>query len=152
MVLGSCITAPKRIAAPKYVTMMIGDDPYQIQVASTEEEKRLGLSHRETLEPEEGMLFLFDKPDYVTFWMKDTKIPLSIAWIDEEGRIYGVTDMVPMSLALITSPVKVIAVIELPQGSFLRSGARLLDQIIIDQCSLENTTVLFPEMMIRCSK
>lgn len=152
VLLGSCITAPVAHEKLDIVDVEIGDDIYRLEVAHTDEQRQRGLSSRSSLDIDEGMLFLFDEAQRVSFWMRDTILELSLAWIDEEGRIYEVVDLVPMSLELVTSPVKVIAAIELPQGSFSRSEALILDPIIIDQCSLEKTTVLFPEMMTRCSR
>jgi uncharacterized membrane protein (UPF0127 family) len=66
-----------------------------VEVADTTEERARGLSGRETLAADAGMLFLFDEPVTQGFWMKDTLIPLSIAFIDGNGRIIALRDMEP---------------------------------------------------------
>ena len=66
-----------------------------VAVAETAQEQQKGLMGVETLAADEGMVFVFDEPSNSTFWMKDTLIPLSIAFVDESGRVIGVRDMQP---------------------------------------------------------
>jgi len=66
-----------------------------VQVADTPEERQTGLMGRESLSPYDGMAFVWEEPVVGTFWMKDTMIPLSIAFWDEDGRIVSILDMDP---------------------------------------------------------
>jgi uncharacterized membrane protein (UPF0127 family) len=66
-----------------------------VDVADDDGERRRGLMHVEHLPVDEGMAFVFDEPTSGTFWMKDTLIPLSIAFVDEDGSVVGVLDMAP---------------------------------------------------------
>lgn len=66
-----------------------------VAVAETAQEQQKGLMGVETLAADEGMAFVFDEPSNSTFWMKDTLIPLSIAFVDDSGRVIGVRDMQP---------------------------------------------------------
>jgi uncharacterized membrane protein (UPF0127 family) len=59
----------------------------RVHVADTEEARSRGLSGTQNLAPDEGMLFVFDKPGIYSFWMKDMLIPIDIIWIDENGVI-----------------------------------------------------------------
>jgi uncharacterized membrane protein (UPF0127 family) len=68
---------------------------FQVEVADTTVERRTGLMGRETLSPFDGMAFLWTDPVQGSFWMKDTLIPLSIAFWDQEGRIVSIMDMEP---------------------------------------------------------
>ena len=63
--------------------------PLNVEVASNEESIKRGLMHREHLDPNSGMLFIFPEPSQKSFWMKDTGIPLSIAYIDEDNNLAG---------------------------------------------------------------
>lgn len=79
-----------------YVNNSDGDElHYKCQVAVTEEEKKKGLQGIDKLESDEGMLFKYDEPQRVSFWMKDTKIPLTICFIDEEFEVISVYDATP---------------------------------------------------------
>jgi uncharacterized protein len=66
-----------------------------VQVADTPDERQTGLMGRESLSPFDGMAFLWEAPVESSFWMKDTLIPLSIAFWDEGGRIISILDMNP---------------------------------------------------------
>jgi uncharacterized protein len=66
-----------------------------VEVADDDAERNVGLMNRERLEPDAGMVFLWDEPLHATFWMKDTLIPLSIAFWDDRSRIVSILDMEP---------------------------------------------------------
>ena len=66
-----------------------------VDVASTPDEHRRGLMEVESLPADEGMAFVFDEPTDTTFWMKDTLIPLSVAFVGEDDVVIGVRDMQP---------------------------------------------------------
>jgi uncharacterized membrane protein (UPF0127 family) len=66
-----------------------------VEVAETDAQRRLGLMHRESLDADAGMIFVFFEPTRGGFWMKDTAVPLSIAFFDVEGRILKILDMDP---------------------------------------------------------
>ena len=70
--------------------------PVQVEIADTPEEWQTGLIGRSALAEEAGMLFVFEQEQILAFWMKDTLIPLSIAYIDAEGRIVDIQDMQPL--------------------------------------------------------
>jgi uncharacterized membrane protein (UPF0127 family) len=77
------------------VTFDGSDAVLYVAVADTAQEQQKGLMGVEMLPADEGMVFVFDEPANSTFWMKDTLIPLSIAFVDENGRVIGVRDMQP---------------------------------------------------------
>ena len=66
-----------------------------VEVADDDDERNIGLMNRERLDPDAGMVFLWEEPLHATFWMKDTLIPLSIAFWNEQERIVAILDMEP---------------------------------------------------------
>jgi uncharacterized protein len=91
-------TGPETSALPILtITNSIGEEvPVRVEIADTDAEWQTGLMGRTTLEGDAGMLFVFDQEQTLSFWMKDTLIPLSIAYIDAEGRIVDIQDMQPL--------------------------------------------------------
>ncbi len=98
-----------------------------VEVAKTPEETSNGLMGRKHLGKDEGMLFIFEVEDYHGFWMKNTLIPLSIAFIDKDGRIVKITDMKPLSLQTHAPPRRVIYALEMNKGWFSSNGIKAGD-------------------------
>lgn len=69
---------------------------FNVELARTEQEREKGLMYRSSLKPGSGMLFIFEKPQQLTFWMKNTYIPLTILFIDENYIITDIYDMFPL--------------------------------------------------------
>ena len=80
---------------PSTIVFDGSDAVLYVNVADTAQEQQKGLMGVETLPEDEGMAFVFESPVDSTFWMKDTLIPLSIAFVDDSGRMIGVRDMEP---------------------------------------------------------
>lgn len=68
------------------------------EVARTPAERAKGLMNRRNMGKNDGMLFVFEQPQVVSMWMKNTLIPLSVAFIDEQGRIINIAEMLPETL------------------------------------------------------
>lgn len=81
------------------ITLAIGIHTVHAAVAANEADRQQGLMHRTSLGPNEGMLFVFDESAQHCFWMKNTKLPLSIAFIDDHGTITDITEMKPETMA-----------------------------------------------------
>ena len=79
-----------------------------------------------------GMLFIFESDQILSFWMKNTPHPLSIAYIDSKGVIKNIYDMTPFSLSSITSTVSVRYALEVPQGWFKKNNIQEGDSISLD--------------------
>ena len=101
----------------------------QVEVAKTPEEREKGLMGRMHLGENEGMLFIFEKEGYHGFWMKNTLLPLSIAFIDRECRIVAITDMEPLTLEAHPPPKPVLYALEMRKGWFLANGVKAGDSI-----------------------
>lgn len=99
----------------------INNKIYTVEKAVSEKEKRAGLSNRESLGVSEGMLFIYDEPQDVSFWMKDTKIPLDIVFIDEDDEVISVKHGTPMSEDAITES-NVQYVLEVNANSDIKAG------------------------------
>lgn len=103
------------------------------EVARTEAERERGLMFRKSLGETEGMLFVFEKDEHLTFWMKDTSLPLSIAFLSSEGKILEIEDMQPYSLEQIRSRFSARYALEVAQGAFRRIGAKEGDVVVLPQ-------------------
>ena len=102
--------------------LTIGGQTIQVEVAATQQQRQQGLMGRTHLPADSGMLFVFDMPGRHCFWMRDTPLPLSIAFIDAAGRIAGFADMQPRTDTLHCPNTEVRYALEVSQGSFLRQG------------------------------
>ena len=102
----------------------IGDKEYNVEVARTEEEKIKGLQEKESLGENEGMLFIYDEPQELAFWMKDTAIPLDIVFIDEDGEVISVQRGQPYDETLLEED-GVMYVLEVNQNSGIQPGDEL---------------------------
>ncbi len=100
-----------------------------VEVAKTPEERNRGLMGRKYLGKDEGMLFIFEAEDYHSFWMKNTLIPLSIAFLDGDGRIVWMTDMKPLTLDSHVPPKPTLYALEMNKGWFSKNGINAGDVV-----------------------
>jgi uncharacterized protein len=104
---------------------------FEIEIATTPEDIEHGLMFRDAMAPDHGMLFDYGEVQPVAFWMKNTKLPLDMLFIAEDGRIVGITPhAVPYCEALIPSPRPVRAVLELNAGTAERLGVAAGDKVV----------------------
>lgn len=94
------------------------------QVASTPLEREIGLMHRTEMPVNEGMIFVFENPSALCFWMKNTHIPLTAAFIADDGSIINLADMKPMTTESHCAKVPARFVLEMNQGWFSKRGVR----------------------------
>ena len=108
-----------------------GAHRFTVELADDPEERRVGLMHRTELAADAGMLFDFgDEPRPLSMWMKNTLIPLDMAFIDEQGVIRRIAaNTVPRSLDSIPSGAAVIGVLEVNGGTFARLEIREGDRV-----------------------
>jgi uncharacterized protein len=92
------------------------------EAATTDHSRTVGLMHRERLAPNHGMLFVFDDKSQQCFWMRNTILPLTIAFIDDDGTILQLADMAPQSDASHCSRRPVRYALEMEQGWFGKRG------------------------------
>ena len=92
--------------------------PFIVEVASSNTDKAKGLMYRQHLEANTGMIFVYSKPQVMNFWMKNTLIPLSIAFIDTTGEVIAIYDMQPLDETGVSSIKPAKYAIEMDQGWF----------------------------------
>lgn len=103
------------------------------EIAKTAEERNKGYMFRKHIGDGNGMLFVFEKEQILSFWMKNTPHPLSIAYIDSQGKIRDIFDMTPFSLASVVSSTSVKYALEVPQGYFQKNRIKKGDRIILQK-------------------
>ena len=94
------------------------------QVAGTPEQRQTGLMLRKDMPQHEGMIFVFEQPTKQCFWMKNTLLPLSAAFIADDGTIVNIEDMKPQTLDAHCSTKPVRYVLEMNKGWFAKKGIK----------------------------
>lgn len=100
------------------IEMSAGLHRIQAQVAQSPVERQIGLMHRTDMPEQEGMLFVFEEAGVQCFWMKNTRLPLTAAFVDDDGTIVNMADMMPMTENAHCSNKPVRFVLEMNQGWF----------------------------------
>jgi len=133
--LGALIAAAAAACAPvvERVSLVVGGEKFSVEVARTDAARAKGLMGRSTLGQREGMLFVFDRDQHLDFWMKNTRVPLSIAFLSAEGKILEIADMEPFSEKLIRSRLSSRYALELRQGGFGEIGAGEGDFVVLPE-------------------
>jgi len=112
------------------ITISIKGHPLTVELAATPGSRGCGLSHRDELPKNQGMLFIFSDRRPRNFWMKDTFIPLSIAYLDDSGQIFSIQDMVPLQTdEQYPSSQPASYALEVNQGWFRRHGIKAGDVV-----------------------
>lgn len=103
------------------------------EVAKTTEERNHGFMERKIIPDGTGMIFVFERDQILSFWMKNTPHPLSIAYIDSKGKIRDIYDMTPFSLSSIVSTYSVRYALEVPQGWYEKNNINVGDYVELPQ-------------------
>jgi uncharacterized membrane protein (UPF0127 family) len=106
------------------VKLSAGMHQIDAQVASSGDQRMTGLMHRKEMPQHEGMLFVFEQPTRQCFWMKNTLLPLSAAFVADDGTIVNVEDMQPQTLDSHCSAQPVRFVLEMNKGWFDKRGIK----------------------------
>ncbi len=113
----------------KYVKAKINNKIYKFELALTEDEKGLGLMFRKKLDPNGGMLFVYSYMTVMDFYMKNTLIPLDIAFIDGDFKIIDIQSMNPLDETTVRSKKRCMYALEVNRGFFDRVGVKEGDKI-----------------------
>jgi uncharacterized protein len=120
-----------------------------IEIADTPSRRSAGLMHRKNLAENSGMLFKFQHADHLRFWMRNTYIPLDIAFMDEDGTIFQIAEMYPLSSRLIVSDRPCKLALEVNHGWFSKNDIGIGDKIggieITDRQYRIAQTAMLPE-------
>ena len=125
---------PTATGGVRRVTLLLaaatGQVGVQAELALDPPQRAQGLMFRERLDDGEGMLFIFPADTTGGFWMQNTLVPLSIAFIDSTGAIVGLDDMAPLSQEIHQPPAPYRFALEVPRGFFARPGVQVGDKVL----------------------
>ncbi len=130
-----CVAAPLALAQPapqpKLPTTQLSAGMHNIvaEIASQPLQRQLGMMMRTQMAQHEGMLFVFEQPEPQCFWMRNTLLPLSIAFIADDGRIVNIAEMKPQSDDSHCSAKPVRYVLEMNAGWFAKRGIKAGDRL-----------------------
>lgn len=137
-VLGGCNADPQSTKASKEnsaassstkqslgtINISVGDKALAVEYADTPEKRQLGLMFRRELCDDCGMLFKFDSVRIGSIWMKNTYIPLDLAYINKDGKIVDIKRLKPHDLTSVKSSTRVLYALEMNQGWFAKNNIR----------------------------
>ena len=119
------------VASLPTVRMPIGNGVFTLEVADDDAERQQGLMHRESMPPDRGMIFVFQREQPLGFWMKNTLIPLDILYLDSQGRVVTIATMKPLDETAVPSRVPARYAVELTAGTARRVDVRVGDLLAI---------------------
>ena len=144
---GSVLTLVGLPRSELQVVTASGTHRYKVWIAADERSRARGLMDVRKLLPDEGMLFLFERSQYVTFWMKDTPLSLDVIFIRADGVVVNVAENTrPLTIDLIPSEAPVKAVLELLAGTSARIGIAPGSRILHPSLArpADNTDAILP--------
>ena len=119
--IASAQEAPQKLAQ---VRLTAGIHNINAELASTPQQREIGLMFRAAMPANDGMLFVFEQPGKQCFWMRNTLIPLSVAFIGDDGSVVNIDDMKPQTLDSHCSAKPVRFVLEMNEGWFAKRGIK----------------------------
>nr|WP_233575588.1 DUF192 domain-containing protein [Noviherbaspirillum saxi] len=120
----SVATAAQQTARFPTISLTAGIHVIKAEVAAKDAERQQGLMYREKMGVNEGMVFLFEAPAGVCMWMKNTYIPLSVAFIDDDGKIINIEDMQPQTTESHCAKKPIRYALEMNQGWFKQKNIK----------------------------
>ncbi|GGW80714.1 DUF192 domain-containing protein [Alteromonas halophila] len=132
LLLFACSGHAQQDVSFESATVTMAGNTYQVEFAKSFEQRARGLMFRETLCSDCGMLFHFTPPKRAGMWMKNTLIPLDVAFIDEQGVITDIKPLQPHDLTSVSASQTVSYALEMNQGWFATHNIQEGDQIIIN--------------------
>lgn len=132
----SCAPTPENTPPSEfesYFPITVGSTELQLQIAVHPQEQARGLMHRPQLAPQHGMLFVFAAPQQRSFWMRNTPLPLDLAYINTAGELVELHSLYPYDETSVTSSSHAIQfALELEQGQMKALGIQSGDRLDLD--------------------
>ena len=125
-----CLALALPSAWAEKITLRIGKKTIRAEIADTLQSREHGLMQRDHLCANCGMLFVFEKADRYGFWMKDTPLPLSIAFIAANGAITNIAEMQPNTTELHRAREDALYALEMHSGWFAKNGIKPGDRVL----------------------
>jgi uncharacterized protein len=132
LALGALLALPTSLLADagmRTLQLKFGSHALKVEVAENDAQRMKGLMLREKMGRNDGMLFIFEEPAYQSMWMKNTLIPLSVAFLDRNGVILNILDMQPQTLDTHTSAGPALYAVETNVGWFAQRGIKPGDSV-----------------------
>lgn len=124
------LSAMAQAANLPVIRLSAGAGNLEVEVASNKAQRSLGLMNRASMPESRGMLFVYPAPAYFCMWMKNTKIPLSVAFIDAQGQVINIEDMAPQTETNHCTQRNATYALEANRGWFAKHGVSAGSQII----------------------
>lgn len=122
----------KNVAVPGHIQttqVQLGNQPFELEIADSYSSRERGLMFRKSMPANHGMIFIFDQPDVLGFWMKNTHIPLDIIYLDADRRVITIKQMKPLDEKSVSSERPAKYAIEINAGMAKTAGVREGDVI-----------------------
>jgi uncharacterized protein len=132
--LSGCFTGAPASDLPT-TKIQIGEKQFELEIANTAASRGMGLMRRDSMPADHGMIFVFAEEGYHSFWMKNTRIPLDIVFVDAGGTIKSIQKMKPYSLKSVSPPKPIKYAIELNEGAAAKAGAKVGDKLVIPEAA-----------------
>jgi uncharacterized membrane protein (UPF0127 family) len=137
LVAAACSSSRPREDAAYPARVRFGDraEVLHVDVARSDAEKERGLMHVRSLPEDAGMAFVWTEPTETGFWMKDTLIPLSVAFVDADGRVVSIRDMTPCAAdpcPVYSAGAPFVLAVEANRGWFAEHGIGIGDRAVLE--------------------
>lgn len=116
-------------AALPVTTLRVGGHEVRVEIADEDEERRRGLMYRDSLPEDRGMLFVYPEERTLSFWMRNTKIPLDVAYVDRAGTIVDIRSMDAQTDRLYESRRPAMYALEMNRGWFREHDVAVGDRV-----------------------
>ncbi|HEX8525167.1 MAG TPA: DUF192 domain-containing protein [Tepidisphaeraceae bacterium] len=129
--IGCADTQPTTAPSLPTTQMQIGSKTFALEIARNDADRERGLMRRDSMPADHGMIFVFPKPQMMSFWMKNTRIPLDILYIDADGKVLSIKQMKPYDITPVPSLKPAKYAIELNKDAASGAGVKEGDQLTI---------------------